>query len=131
MFIIQSTINLKLPEIAYMGLLILSKCDSHNNSWLLQFQYKKLKIKKVKAFAEENKQTDKQMIKLKLTAVVYNVIYNSLNSFNRNSDQHLISLYLITAKLFIKTMGIKKMITTLQLLNILFLSIPNKRYREE
>lgn len=114
-----------------MGLLILSKCDSHNNSWLLQFQYKKLKIKKVKAFAEENKQTDKQMIKLKLTAVVYNVIYNSLNSFNRNSDQHLISLYLITAKLFIKTMGIKKMITTLQLLNILFLSIPNKRYREE
>ena len=131
MFIIQSTINLKLPKIAYMGLLILSKCDSHNNSWLLQFQYKKLKIKKVKAFAEENKQTDKQMIKLKLTAVVYNVIYNSLNSFNRNSDQHLISLYLITAKLFIKTMGIKKMITTLQLLNILFLSIPNKRYREE
>ena len=130
-FIIQSTINLKLPKIAYMGLLILSKCDSHNNSWLLQFQYKKLKIKKVKAFAEENKQTDKQMIKLKLTAVVYNVIYNSLNSFNRNSDQHLISLYLITAKLFIKTMGIKKMITTLQLLNILFLSIPNKRYREE
>ena len=54
-----------------MGLLILSKCDSHNNSWLLQFQYKKLKIKKVKAFAEENKQTDKQTIKLKLTAVVY------------------------------------------------------------
>lgn len=128
-FIIQSTINLKLPEIAYMGLLILSKCDSHNNSWLLQFQYKKLKIKKVKAFAEENKQTDKQMIKLKLTAVVY--IYNSLNSFNPNSDQHLISLYLINAKSFIKTMRIKKMITTLQLLNIFFLSIPNKRYREE
>ena len=112
-----------------MGLLILSKCDSHNNSWLLQFQYKKLKIKKVKAFTEENKQTDKQMIKLKLTAVVY--IYNSLNSFNPNSDQHLISLYLITAKSFIKTMRIKKMITTLQLLHIFFLSIPNKRYREE